>query len=172
MVPDHWSNDAMVSMDRCGLAEELELKGLSGSSGQSQFERDSPQYKAESSNQNPSKTNFGGKKMMEEDAKVNYEEDDKNAVQRAIVPIQQNEIKSSLIGSDTMRVINSLIKKRLDRHACLKCEYTSTDRTNMRKHVERHIEGLAYPCDFCHKVLRSSQSFRNHKSDGRCQNLK
>ena len=21
MVPDHWSNDAMVSMDRCGLVE-------------------------------------------------------------------------------------------------------------------------------------------------------
>ena len=21
MVPDHWSNDAMVSMDRCGLLE-------------------------------------------------------------------------------------------------------------------------------------------------------
>ena len=23
MVPDHWSNDAMVSMDRCGLAKDL-----------------------------------------------------------------------------------------------------------------------------------------------------
>ena len=23
MVPDHWSNDAMVSMDRCGLGEIL-----------------------------------------------------------------------------------------------------------------------------------------------------
>ena len=23
MVSDHWSNDAMVSMDRCGLIEEL-----------------------------------------------------------------------------------------------------------------------------------------------------
>ena len=23
MVPDHWSNDAMVSMDRCGLLETM-----------------------------------------------------------------------------------------------------------------------------------------------------
>ena len=29
MVPDHWSNDAMVSMDRCGLLEILILNHVS-----------------------------------------------------------------------------------------------------------------------------------------------
>ena len=150
------------------LAGELELKGLSGSESKG----DSPKYKSESSNhQNPSRTSFGKKQMKEEDEKVNFE-GDTNAIQRAIVPTHQNESKSSLIGSDTMRTINSLIEKRFDRHACLKCDYISTDKTNMKKHVERHIEGLAFPCNFCQKVFGSSQSFRNHKSGGRCQNLK
>ena len=26
MVPDHWSNDAMVSMDRCGLRQRIGLR--------------------------------------------------------------------------------------------------------------------------------------------------
>ena len=33
MVPDHWSNDAMVSMDRCGLAWGVALSGVRGEVG-------------------------------------------------------------------------------------------------------------------------------------------
>ena len=33
MVPDHWSNDAMVSMDRCGLMSDVGKCGLGGNEG-------------------------------------------------------------------------------------------------------------------------------------------
>ena len=30
MVPDHWSNDAMVSMDRCGLLPNTKVEFITG----------------------------------------------------------------------------------------------------------------------------------------------
>ena len=38
---------------------------------------------------------------------------------------------------------------------CMVCEYTSTHRPNVKKHVEKHMEGLSYSCNFCHKEFRS-----------------
>ena len=161
------------------LAAELELKGLSGGSEQKLLEEDKvaqQQYQKESftHNQPPSRTNFGAKKILYEGTKarydegnvnhLNYDEGNASAFQRALVSTtHQNGNKSSLIDSDTLRTINSLFEKQFDRLACIKCHYTSRDTSNIKKHVEKHIEGLSYPCTFCGKVSRSSQSYMNHK---------
>ena len=39
--------------------------------------------------------------------------------------------------------------------SCMACEYTSTHRPNVKKHVEKQMEGLSYSCNFCHKEFRS-----------------
>ena len=150
------------------LAEELELRGLSRDQNLMEGKEAAEQkYQMEyfaQNDQSRSRTNFGAKKIIHEDTNVSYDEAKANVFQRALVPTHLNaKIPSSLIDSDTLRMINSLFEKQFDRLACIKCDYTSRDSSNIKKHVEKHIEGLSYPCTFCGKVSRSSQSFRNHK---------
>ena len=37
-------------------------------------------------------------------------------------------------------------------------------KSNMKNHIEVHIEGLSYSCELCGKKFRSKNSFSNHKS--------
>ena len=39
----------------------------------------------------------------------------------------------------------------------------STRRTNMRSHVETHLEGITYQCHFCDTTFRTRSSYSNHK---------
>ena len=47
---------------------------------------------------------------------------------------------------------------------CMACDYTSTKSTNVRKHVEKHIDGLSYTCNLCNKEFRFINSLNYHKS--------
>ena len=46
---------------------------------------------------------------------------------------------------------------------CMVCDYTSTICTNIRKHVEKHMDGLSYNCNLCNKDFRCISSLNNHK---------
>ena len=48
--------------------------------------------------------------------------------------------------------------------SCLACEYTSSDRAKIKRHIEVHFEGLSYPCSVCNKEFRSKNSLVKHKS--------
>ena len=47
--------------------------------------------------------------------------------------------------------------------SCLSCDYTSARQHNLKKHVEKHIEGLSYSCNLCEKEFRKSDSLQHHK---------
>ena len=47
---------------------------------------------------------------------------------------------------------------------CMVCDYTSTKSTNVRKHVEKHMDGLSYSCDLCDKEFRLINTLNSHKS--------
>ena len=47
---------------------------------------------------------------------------------------------------------------------CMVCDYTSTKKDNVRKHVEKHMEGLSYSCELCNKEFRSMNTLNSHKS--------
>ena len=51
--------------------------------------------------------------------------------------------------------IQQLMEKRDGRYHCKACDYTSTKISHTKEHVERHIDGLSYPCQFCDKTFRS-----------------
>ena len=59
--------------------------------------------------------------------------------------------------------IEELYRKIDGMWSCMACDYTSPHRTNVRKHVEKHIEGLSYSCNLCHKEFRSVNSLNCHK---------
>ena len=48
---------------------------------------------------------------------------------------------------------------------CLMCNYTSKASlsSNIRKHVEIHMDGLVYTCNLCSKEFRSRQTLIDHK---------
>ena len=51
---------------------------------------------------------------------------------------------------------------------CMVCDYISTKSTNVRKHVEKHMDGLSYSCELCSKEFRCISSLNNHKFHKKC----
>ena len=56
-----------------------------------------------------------------------------------------------------------MIEKSLDGSLnCSVCGKTGKKYSNMKNHVEIHVEGLSYPCQSCNHTFRSKDSLRNH----------
>ena len=142
------------------LAEELELKGLNGS-----LEEAAPEYPKQAAAEYP-KEYFLNQHQRGSD--VDKKRSNKISFDKALMPIQPKELRTAIIDPDTVATVESMIEKRSNGFACIKCDYTSKHSGHMREHAEKHITGLEYPCDICNKVYRSSDSFRNHKTKGRC----
>merc|ERR1712150_356600 len=60
--------------------------------------------------------------------------------------------------------IQQLMEKRDGRHYCKACDYSSQNIGHIREHVERHIDGLSYPCQFCDKSFRTKAALRWHRN--------
>ena len=142
------------------LAEELQLKGLEGNS-----EEKVPEHPTETFDQTERGTEANQRHKMPmsriSDAKFGSEANLSGG--RVMVTNQQKPKLNSLIEPATMEKIESMIEKRVDGNYCKDCGYTSKRTSNIKEHVEKHIEGLEYPCDSCNKIMRSSHTFRNHR---------
>ena len=136
------------------LAEEFEVKGLVGCR-----EETGEEYQTKS-NQHPTFNqfeSFGQNRWM---ANLKGEKDKSEVVSSHF----KHKAETAKIDPSTMAKIISMITRRPDGYyTCTNCEYTTKNKTHMQEHVEKHIDGLKYPCNSCSKVLRSSLSFRNHK---------
>ena len=135
------------------LAEELQLRGFEGIS-EERFQ----------DHQTEKKTNVSQQQNMPERriSDVKYEKDANLFKGTVAMTNQQKTKQDSLIQPATMARIESMIEKRVDGYCCTKCVHTSKHLGHMKEHVEKHIEGLEYPCDVCNKIMRSSHSFRDH----------
>ena len=60
--------------------------------------------------------------------------------------------------------VKELITKENGMFTCNSCGKVGGDISNMQRHVETHIDGLAYPCQLCGKTFRSRNSLSKHKS--------
>ena len=47
---------------------------------------------------------------------------------------------------------------------CTVCGKISTDKSNMRVHIETHVEGLSYSCSICSNCFKTKDSLRKHMS--------
>ena len=141
------------------LAEELRLKGLEGNS-----EPNIPEHPSETFNFTERRADVNQKqntpkKIISSCAKI--EKEFAGAV-RNMMPIERKSKLNSIVEPATMAIIESMIEKRVDGNYCTNCGYTSKHPGHMREHVEKHIEGLEYPCNSCTKIMKSSHSFRDH----------
>ena len=81
-------------------------------------------------------------------------------------PVRNGEHEKTVKIKDMSEVddkIQQLLEKRDGRHCCTVCDYSSLQRTHVKEHVELHIEGLYYPCQFCDKTFRSKNVSRRHR---------
>ena len=150
------------------LAEELQLKGLEGNS-----EPDLPEHSSESFNFTERRADVNQKQNTPKKIISSYAKFEKEFVGPVMnmMPYERKSKLNSIIEPATMAKIESMIEKRVDGNYCTNCGYTSKHPGHMREHVEKHIEGLEYPCYSCNKIMRSSNTFRTHKIRG-CPSLK
>ena len=136
------------------LAEELQLKGLEGNSEENVPEQlDETKRTNESQQQNMPERRISNVKF----------ENEANFFQGTVMTTNQQKPKQdSLIEPSTMARIESMIEKQVAGYYCTNCGHTSKHLGHMKEHVEKHIEGLEYPCNLCNKILRSSLTFRQH----------
>ena len=138
------------------LAEEFELKGLN--IGKEEVAREHPRKSVIN--------RYHGAHDRIESPLVKFESDTKT-FDTALMAIYPKDKPTTILTPDTVAKVESLIEGRAGGYSCKNCHYTSKARSHMKEHVERHIEGLEYPCVTCNKICRSSEFFRNHKKRGR-----
>ena len=150
------------------LAEELKLKGLEGNS-----EEKVPEHQTETFNHTERGAYVNEKQTMPDRriSDLKFENEANLFKGTAMMTYEQKPKGNPLIESATMAKIESMIERREGGYNCTNCGYTTKNLFNMREHVEKHIEGLEYPCNLCNKIMRSCQSFRNHRIRG-CPSLK
>ena len=146
------------------LAEEFELKGLNGSS-----DEEAPEQPKESFSHNERRTNWNQQQIVSGSLMSTVKHDNQK-FEGTLMRIQSTQRQTLIIEPGTIAKIDLLIEKQVDGYKCTNCGYTKAHLGQMRQHVEKHIEGLEYPCNSCGKVLRSSSSSRVHRN--RCQYVK
>ena len=145
------------------LAEELQLRGLNGGSGEEapSKKRNSVTKEEKSLKQNQQKKSVKRKNNVKEGVISNVKSEN-TFDEVSPIALDQKAEQHVYIDSDTTDKIDSNIVKHSDGFSCTSCDYSSKRKNHMREHVERHIEGLQYPCKFCDKNFRTSNSLRNH----------
>ena len=149
------------------LAKDLELKGLVGTDAEQTEEpkttllEPKPELKGV---QKPKNTGSGQLQSATVQPVVEPCTSDFD-YEQGLVPATELKMKTTKvhIDEDTFRKRDTLFQ--IQEHgvwACNVCSFTSSNRGTMREHVEKHMEGLEFPCDHCGKIKRSSMSLRKH----------
>ena len=60
--------------------------------------------------------------------------------------------------------VEELVSKEGDLWICKKCGKSNKSKSNLKKHVETHIEGLSFPCQLCDMVFNNRNSLYHHNS--------
>ena len=83
---------------------------------------------------------------------------------------QSNDHTTFDVGSLTPEELSQKMKELYEKTdngwRCLACGYISSQKStsgNIRQHVETHMDGLCYTCNFCNKEFRSRKSLNLHK---------
>ena len=70
--------------------------------------------------------------------------------------------QSSMI-EDAKAAVDEIVEKVEDGWRCKTCGKTTTRASDIRRHAEIHIEGLAFDCPLCGKTFRARKHVNNHK---------
>ena len=154
------------------IAEELQLKGLTGSSGGNIEEKrdtiflkpdEKPILKKESSVYIQEQTETINKQFTHHAENGGFEE-------KSIVPVESNRAIAKFgsnneeLQSKIASMMTSINDGEGNKWMCTVCEKTSKLKGDIKRHVESHIEGVSHTCGLCGKVSRSSMGLVLHMS--------
>ena len=153
------------------IAEELQLKGLSGSTDKKQQETE--QYKAVPVVRQK-------KKALPKDEVLPYPLDLNQHIKETFKEIKESYINDCpvvdsskfMVPYDSSNEENELkiasmmesITEEGFNYRCTVCGKPGKDKQATRRHVESHIEGASHPCNLCGKVSSSSNGLHAHVS--------
>ena len=154
------------------LADELKLKGLSGS-------RPLQEDPGEEKILNIAKSVENFETLKAEQSKQETTTKGLEALLKSDTISPTNENFGALVATETSGKyflsvnadfdnlsdkVNSIIERRNGIWTCNICEKTSTNnkKQDLKRHAETHIEGVSYPCNHCDKTLRCSKALEMH----------
>ena len=76
-------------------------------------------------------------------------------------PTLVSEMFASIEELDS-RIEQEILKGSDGLWQCGRCPKVAKHKGHIKEHVEKHFEGLSFPCNFCDKVCRSRVSLRLH----------
>ena len=170
-----------------GLAEELQLKGLLGSNEVGKRRDNIFQNKENREKLEPSKLSLKQRKKLNikeeislnpfEQAEcniedLNYRNDDKSFLTVEPAPIAMEEDlqkKTSTPGNEGLQsklstMMESINDGESNKWRCTVCGKTTIYKNDIRRHVERHIDGVSHTCIICGKVCMTSNILGVHIS--------
>ena len=133
------------------VAQKLKLKGLMGKGDKNS------QQKEDNSSDEEMNT-----------VKEEYTEE----LNPADKPNQDNVVGDKVkvpVSSESINELENALNQHLERlgpglYRCKLCGKTARMSTDIKKHIETHIEGLSYPCQVCGKTFSTTNSIRSHRS--------
>ena len=161
--------------DFLALAEELQLKGLTGSK----------EEQIEEKKENPTNKELSKPKKQaiskQESPQYNYEQTE-NFVQESYFSKDSISEDNSIIAVESSKMIVRVdsniedLKTKIEtlmenindgernKWRCKVCGKIALLKNDVRRHVESHIEGVSHPCNLCGKVSRSNSALKVHVS--------
>ena len=159
--------------DFLALAEELQLKGLSGSReteapAGNRLEKKIEATRKDSETVSESRTNeylvstTRDDKVKEELLSTSFD-DTVSILEESTM--MEAEPCFTLNGGDNKELdekINMIVQKVNGVWTCTSCERTAKTSFNIRRHAEIHIEGVSHPCARCEKSFRCRNNLQVH----------
>ena len=154
------------------LAEELQLKGLTGSQSETLDEKVEPENKYEITKPTKRKNS---KLELQPNASEMYtnESSDENSTNNwevaSVVPLVTGamHLSGDITKEDLEARKMSMIERVEDgicSWRCRVCGKTTKQSQDIKRHTETHLEGVAYPCNQCGKFSRSGNALQVHVS--------
>ena len=151
------------------LAEELELKGLTG--GTDDTGRENQETRKESvvnKNERSLKTENYSISNQDIDNTLSKSTQIEDSYKQTLMPTDVMPKPKVHIADEIIQMRETMFEKLEGLWTCKVCKFSSKMSTHLREHVEKHIEGAEYPCEQCGKIMRSSKSLRCHYNGNRC----
>ena len=84
---------------------------------------------------------------------------------------RNTERSVSLLNIDLVKTVDELTMKDGELWKCKSCGKTAKSNSQIRKHIELHIDGLSFPCQQCGSTFRSRNILACHKHDKHIKNF-
>ena len=141
-------------------AQKLEIEGLLGGTEDNHENlKEGQNEHQESAEEHIGQENYAHneeKSLATMDLKVNKRRRPYTRAQKDVGSLATEEIDNKM---------RELYEKTDEGWRCLVCDHTNKDSisSGIRRHVEAHMDGLVFACNFCKKEFSSRNKLKNHK---------